>query len=835
FPSFCTHIDELVSLLGTSSNILFGDPDDPCYLELVLSRLSRWRDHISDLHNWCFWDEIREKAVSMGLADLVRYYEMHPEGSLSLIDLFDRSYYQAWTDYIRDSSDILRNFVQADFEDRIAVFRKLDDICMLVCQDEVQALLSARIPSGEIGEEQSELAFLSYQVQLQRRHLPIRMFLQKIPTVLPKMKPCMLMSPISVAQYLDPSLKQFDLVIFDEASQIPVWDAIGVIARGIQTIIVGDPKQLPPTNGFARVDDEETETGLVELESVLDDCIAAGVPRLHLTWHYRSRHESLIAFSNYHFYQNQLVTFPSPHQVSVVSLRNIGGIFDRGRSRTNRKEAEAVVTEIVRRLVDPVTRSDSIGVVTFNASQQDLILALLEKARRDFPGIDKFFSDERQDAVFVKNLENVQGDERDLILFSVGYGPDDSGKVSMNFGPLNRDGGERRLNVAITRARKEVVVFSSLRSDQIDLSQTRSQGVKLLKNFLAFAQQGTLAISEVCSSGSFGMSSPIEEEIAARLRLLGRSVHLYVGCGGYRIDLAVEDPQEPGWYLLGIECDGANFTQSRTARDRFRLQDEILRGLGWELHRVWSSDWWDNPDREIERIESAIIGAILKRTIERSRIPDPHGEDEEEDESQFIVYDPDAGDAEEVTKHFCSDSDHDIHPYVRYLNPVLLGTKEDFYLDDANYVIPSVLSDIVKIEGPICKEYAMKKVIHHWGIRRLGPAIVERIESFFKEAGILIRDEGYGVFLWDRDKDPDLYTGIRVKQAFDPESRCIEDIPPQEIANAVRYVLLQSPGISDQDIIRVVVRVFGMTRTGPSGEEVIRSVIHKISFGGADE
>lgn len=710
---------------------------------------------------------------------------------------------------------------------------------MLVCRDEIKALLSLRLSGLDDETHRAEKAVLSHQMQLQRKHLPIRVFLTKIQTILPRLKPCMLMSPISVAQYLDPSLPPVDLVIFDEASQIPVWDAVGAIARGKKTIIVGDPKQLPPTNGFQRREDDETQTDFVELESVLDDCIAAGIPRLQLTWHYRSRHESLIAFSNYHFYTNELLTFPSPHQVSAVSLRNIGGVFDRGRTRTNRKEAEEVVTEVVRRLRDPVSSRDSVGIVTFNASQQDLILSLLEKARQDFPEIDEFFSDERQESVFVKNLENVQGDERDLILFSVGYGPDMQGKVSMNFGPLNRDGGERRLNVAITRARKEVVVFSSLRPDQIDLSQTQSQGVKLLKNFLLFARQGPSVIAETCLTGYPDGKTPLEEEIAARLIALGRTVHLHVGCSGYHVDVAVEDPDEPGRYLLGIECDGDNFKQSRTARDRFRLQDEVLKGLGWELHRVWSSDWWDNPDREIARIESAIMGAMVKRMSERSKNPDPFGEEEDDEESgkeNIMIYDPDLDDEILMEDYDHEDSDPAavsgpdgfIRSYIRYSNPVLLGTKECFYRDDANYDILSVLSDIVKTEGPVSQNQAMKKVIHHWGIRRLGPAITERIVSFYEKAGIIERDEGYGVFLWDSYAEPNSYIGFRVKQVFDPEPRRIEDIPPQEIGNAIRYVHQVNPDISGQELIRAVVRAFGMSRTGASGEAIIRSVLDKM-------
>ena len=327
------------------------------------------------------------------------------------------------------------------------------------------------------------------------------------------------MSPISVAQYLDAAHPLFDVVVFDEASQIPVWDAIGAIARGKQAVIVGDPKQLPPTAFFQRMEDgdevEETDT-VEDLESILDDCISASIPCLQLNWHYRSRHESLIAFSNYNYYGNRLLTFPSPFTQGMgVSWKHVAsGVYDKGKSRTNRAEADAVVSDIISRLKDPERSKDSIGVVTFSQAQQTLIEDLLEKARRDDPEIDTFFGEEVSEPVFVKNLENVQGDERDVILFSICYGPDASGRVSMNFGPMNKDGGERRLNVAITRARREVLVFSTLRVEQIDLARTRSRGVRDLKAFLEYAERGPSALIEAVQY-RFGadFDSPFEKAV----------------------------------------------------------------------------------------------------------------------------------------------------------------------------------------------------------------------------------------------------------------------------------------------------------------------------------
>ena len=279
----------------------------------------------------------------------------------------------------------------------------------------------------------------------------------------------MLMSPISVAQYIDPSFPKFDLVIFDEASQIPTCEAVGTIARGENVVIVGDPKQLPPTSFFAsnRIDEDNIENE--DLESLLDDCLAVSMPQEYLKWHYRSRHESLIAYSNMQYYDNKLYTFPSPNDlVSQVSLVHIDGYYDKGRTKQNKAEAVAVVNEIIRRLKDDSLKNDSIGVVTFSSVQQNLIDDLLSEEFAKYPEFEEQNKNSAE-PLFIKNLENVQGDERDVILFSIGYGPDKDGKVSMNFGPLNRDGGRRRLNVAISRARKSMTVYSTITPEQIDL------------------------------------------------------------------------------------------------------------------------------------------------------------------------------------------------------------------------------------------------------------------------------------------------------------------------------------------------------------------------------
>lgn len=560
---------------------------------------------------WCAWQNIRREALAIGLDPLVAQRESPDRDAVDLPALFERSFRRALLFASLEAKPALRQFFGHEHADRIARFRALDDRLAALARDLIRARLAQAIPTDSPPSDipKAELGLLKKEIGKKTRHLPVRQLLSRIPNLLPRLKPCVLMSPLSVAQYLEPSHQAFDVVIFDEASQIPVWDAIGAIARGRQLIVVGDPKQLPPTNFFNRTanddEDDSTPEEHQDLESILDELMTHGLRHKRLQWHYRSRHEGLIAFSNRQYYENDLLTFPSPEAGrGGVRLHHLPHArYDKGKSRTNRGEAEALVNDLVVRLLAPSPAPRSYGVVTFSQAQQKLVEDLLDQKRRDHPEIEPHFGDDppvEGEPVFVKNLESVQGDERDVILFSICYGPDESGRVSMNFGPLNRDGGERRLNVAVTRAKHEVLVYSGLRADQIDLTRTRARGVRDLKHFLDYADRGPRALtSATASTKSLPAPSEFEQLVAQRLRAAGHEVHHQVGCSGYRIDLAIVDPAHPGRYLLGLECDGPSYHRAATARDRDKLRQLILEGLGWKLHRIWSTDWWHDADAEL--------------------------------------------------------------------------------------------------------------------------------------------------------------------------------------------------------------------------------------------
>lgn len=584
------------------------------HLAAVLALTERLPAAWRQIRDWCSWQKARRAAMDTGLEPVIAKLESTDGATLDVPGLFERSFRKELLFALIEREPALREFFGREHNERIERFRELDERLAILTREFIHSFLAAGLPrdQGNSKLPKAEIGLLRKELGKKTRHIPVRRLLAGIPTLLPVLKPCVLMSPLSVAQYLEASHETFDVVIFDEASQIPVWDAIGAIARGKQLIVVGDPKQLPPTNFFNSAGNEDeddlTPEAHKDLESVLDELMSHQVRHKRLQWHYRSRHEGLITFSNRQYYENDLLTFPSPDAGhGGVRFRHLPDArYDKGKSRTNLGEAKALVEELVARLRATEGPRRSYGVVTFSQAQQQLVENLLDEERRKYPDIEAHFGDEppvEGEPVFVKNLENVQGDERDVIFFSICYGPDESGKVAMNFGPLNREGGERRLNVAITRAKHEVLVFSGLRADQIDLTRTRARGVRDLKHFLDYADRGPKALAAATSvSAAAEAESEFEKMVADRIRKAGYDVHHQVGCSGYRIDLAVVDPAAPGRYLLGIECDGATYHRAATARDRDKLRQMILEGLGWKLHRIWSTDWWHDADKEMAKL-----------------------------------------------------------------------------------------------------------------------------------------------------------------------------------------------------------------------------------------
>ena len=576
--------------------------------EQMLQDLKRWKNNRLQLKPWCQWSLRRKELADQGLESVIEWMiQTHASGAMAAVAMRKGVYHQLAMQTIANDTK-LSMFNGLIFDDAIQRYRTLAADFQLLTRQELHLRLAQRVARllvpDQSMEVKEEMTFLKRNIANHGRGVSIRHIVSKLQYVLPELCPCMLMSPLSVAQYvpLEEKRNVFDLVIFDEASQIPTSEAVGAIARGRSVVIVGDPKQMPPTTFFQAQTINEDEAEYDDMDSILDDCIALSMPSHCLTWHYRSRHESLISFSNVNYYESRLMTFPSvDDRASHVEFVAVEGTYDKGASRSNRKEAEAIVEEIVTHYSNKDNARMSLGVISFSKVQQTLIEDLLAERLKGHPGLEKLINN-GEEPLFIKNLENVQGDERDIILFSVGYGPDKNGNVSMNFGPLNISGGERRLNVAVSRARQRMKVYSSMHAEQIDLSRTQALGVVGLKNFLYFAEHGQQPgyASQQAETGIIVGGLP--ELIASELRSRGYQVDTYVGRSSFRVDLAIVDPRNLDRYCLGVLCDGKNYYATPTTRDREVVQPSVLRGLGWQIMRVWSVDWLNNPEAVIDQI-----------------------------------------------------------------------------------------------------------------------------------------------------------------------------------------------------------------------------------------
>lgn len=565
----------------------------------------------------------RQRRASCGDYSLQPIVDAIINGQLRLDDYerkLERGLLRWLAPLLIDAYPELRRFRVRDHERLQHEFVAQDSKQESLAGQQVAALVAKGRPAAE-GKISSGLKILQREINKKTRHIPIRKLLQELDKEILDITPCMMMSPVSIAQFLPRDFNHFDLVIFDEASQITVWDAVGPIARGKNVIVVGDPKQMPPTNFFSRggaeTDDEEQD-----YESILDRALVAGLTKHRLTGHYRSKHESLIAFSNSKYYENSLATYPAAStSESEVHFRKVdNGLYSKGKEANNPNEAKAVAEEVLRRLQDPELSQRSIGVVALNQSQQRTIEDHLDKMRRDNPEIEKFFSGEEGPPLFVKNLETVQGDERDVIMLSLGYGPTEPGakSMSMNFGPLNRTGGERRLNVAVTRAKYEVLVFASFDYTMIDLSRTQARAVADMRDYLEYAERGMAVLGSQAHAryGVDSFDSDFERDVAMTLREQGWKAQSQVGVSRFRIDLGVVHPNEPGRYLAAVECDGATYHGSPAARDRDRIRQSVLESLGWQFVRIWSTDYFRDPAGVMKDVDKR-----LRELLEQEKRP----------------------------------------------------------------------------------------------------------------------------------------------------------------------------------------------------------------------
>jgi very-short-patch-repair endonuclease/DNA polymerase III delta prime subunit len=804
--SISSHISEFHEIWKKLGELCYITLPDNQLETTLPPLLQRWLNHFDSIIDWYQWCSRRKEMIDTKLDVAVEYIEKGHTG-VETAEAVTKGIYHQLTMEMVDSDEALRLFNGLLFEDIIKKYRQTTTSFQELTKKELYARLASRIPSLMMeAASSSEVGILKRNIANGGRGMSIRRIIDQIPTLLSKLCPCMLMSPISVAQFVDLNTDKFDLVIFDEASQMPTSEAVGAIARGNALVVVGDPKQMPPTNFFSssQVDDDEAE--LDDMESILDDCISLSMPSHYLTWHYRSKHESLITFSNMNYYGGKLFTFPSvDDRTSKVSIVHINGIYDKGRTRSNRAEASAIVAEIMRRLRDEQLSQHSIGVVSFSQVQQNLIEDMLMDELSKYPELEKIAL-QGNEPIFIKNLENVQGDERDVILFSIGYGPDKNGNVSINFGPLNNKGGERRLNVAVSRARYEMIVYSTLYAEQIDLKRTKSKGVEGLKNFLAYAEHGIVTIPS--TSISVKDKRSLITLIANEIEKFGYKVDTQVGNSNFKVDIAIIDPSNSNRYLLGILCDGKNYYETKTTRDREIVQPSVLTMLHWQVMRIWSVDWYENKEKVISRIVSR-LDAIKSGSIDEQRNDltlisnakssfsinnEPVVKQTNEIESEYVF-----ADIESVY----GNSD---------IDTVMMSSQD----------VSHQLNEIISVEQPITNTLLYKRISHIWNISRVTIRLQHMIDFLLSP---YYRDKisDTQIVYWTDIEKSNNYKIYRINSKRD-----ILDIPIIEVMNAAQYVVSQQMSLHKEDLKRLTSQVLGFNRMGANLESSIEYAINKL-------
>lgn len=819
--------------------MLFGDERiQTLQLESLYNRVRELRDRVDDLQLFVDFKGLRRRFSAVGLDKFLdSLIAKRPAGDI-LIKVFIRGIYQEWINDLYRKDPRLGNFRRESHQQLINDFRRLDEELRDLTPNMVIKEANTRKPANIlIDAPDSEAGVLLKEAAKKRRLMPVRSLFQRIPNLLPKLKPCLLMSPITVSQFLDAGMK-FDLVLFDEASQIVPEDAIASIYRGKTIVVAGDRNQLPPTSFFQKSsiedeaewdessDAEDTES----LESILDEFSAIGLPPRTLRWHYRSKHEDLIAFSNKSFYDGKLVTFPSAQAFADslgVKLHYVpNGIYDRGGNRNNVVEAQAVADLVFDHFRHYPEKT--LGVVTFSVAQRETIDDEIERRRNENPEYEDFFGEDRNEGFFVKNLENVQGDERDVMIFSVGYGRDASGSMTMNFGPLNKSGGERRLNVAITRAREKAILVASIKATDIDVKAETAKGVIALRNYLEYAERGSAAFEKL-TPGSGEFHSFIEEDVAEEIRKMGYKVELQVGASEYTIDVAVVDPKDSGSFLLGVECDGPTYKSSSSARDRDRLRGQVLTQLGWRMYRIWSPSWIGRKESEVRKLKEE-----LQKAIELKSKPASYTA-VETDKGKSIE-----GGAETRRIEFSGVEKIGIPYKVHVLRPnisptVVVSTrrapyhkriKNEFYFPRNRELQCRLLEELVEEEGPIHKDYALERLLSAWGTRRIGPRIVSAYNEAIDRLRWQHKIVEKGNFLW-----PPRLVEVPVRHPVDgfPQSqRPPEQIPPEEIEKAIRTIAQYAMGISPDSLISQTMKVFGFNHCGEIAKEPFLRVYMKM-------
>lgn len=798
-------IDEFVSLFDDREFYLDAD------FAVFKGRVSDCND-LTALEEWIDFKNLQSEGNVEGLSDYLKTAlesDIRPD---YLVKVYEKCFYKQWLDQVEPDFPAVASFRTSIQNNRIRDFCELDKTQFEIAQKRIRGRLINSLPStGTITKGDDEISILKREANKQRKIMPVRKLFNLIPELIQTLKPCMMMSPLSVSLFLESPKFVFDTVIFDEASQVKTENAIGAIIRGKQVIIAGDSHQLPPTNFFvsgAADEDDDDDYEMGAFESVLDE--AALLPQETLLWHYRSRNEQLIAFSNSKIYRNKLITFPS----SIAAGEDIGvefvnvpdGFYDRGGRKGNVQEAKKVAELVYQHFEKYPNRS--LGVITFGVVQQMAVeeqIRQLQQKASNYKYKD-FFSENGNEPFFVKSLENVQGDERDTIIFSVGYGKDAYGKMYNSFGPLSRDGGERRLNVAITRAKYNVKLVSSIWATDINVDSGK-EGPKLLRAYIDYAIHGpkTLGLEPV-ENDDVTFDSPFEMAVYDFLDSKGYKVGTQIGCSGFRIDLGVKHPTLNGRYVLGIECDGATYHSAKTARERDRLRQDILELMGWKIYRIWSTDWIKDPVSEAEKLVNAVENAIS--SYREDELLEPKSISKEQPESDDMIKEVNLSEEDKRKALYKFSSS----PFVSYMdiNKNVTPFTEDGVLDYIIDTLQPVLFD------DICKYYAP-----FMGKERVSATVKEAVRGFFSRNG------------WKYSKDKEEFYCCSSKQPIKPREagdRKINQISLNELEEGLLTVARaqRKIGLTEESLVRETLKAFGFQKLSKTAEQRMESAFNHL-------
>lgn len=812
-PAAATAVQDVVRLLDLDPALFGGEGVEEGDLGEIAARFGAMAASTDRYAAWAQLARLHGMIVDAGIADLAdRMRDGDLTGSSAGIELRFARAERLWNIAL-DASPALRNMAMVKRHDLVGTFAGLERARLVENVTTILAEHLAQVPQGA----QGEMRVIRGEIGKKRGHLAIRRLFERAGTAVQRIKPVLLMSPISVAQFLPPGSLSFDLLVIDEASQVRPEDALGAIARSQQIVVVGDQKQLPPSSFFDRIladeedehegDDEDVGPDLLggaaklgSMESILTLCEARGLGARMLSWHYRSRDPSLIEVSNKEFYKGELILPPSPLQEDPaygLCFTRVDGVYDKGGKRDNRKEGGAIVARVAEHARAHPTLS--LGIVTFSFAQRNLITELLEQARRTDSSLDAFLREGQSEDLFVKNIENVQGDERDVILISVGYGPSIPGGrlSSMSFGPVNGEGGERRLNVLFTRARIRCEVFASFDPGDIDVSRTAGEGPRILKRFLEFAKNGR---ADESSPTGLGADTPFEEDVAEVIRSYGFLADPQVGSAGFRIDIGVRHPDKPGTYVLAVECDGATYHSALWARERDRLRQDVLEHLGWRFHRIWSTDWFYDRRGEIERLRVALVAAreAAEAGIRIDGANRARPKIVEENAAEPGVFEI----PEVVVRQMPA--------YQRAIFPVV-GWQEPHEVPIVT--LADLAKRIVQAEGPIHVEEVARRIASCFGKEKAGARIVAATRAAVSRAQSsdpdLLSDGTFWYTRGQTDTPP-----VRDRTSESGATLKAAHISPLEIDEALRIARNDNAGGDDMDLVRTAARLLGFKRVG---------------------